>query len=222
MEYRVMMVNDGVLLKKTFYKTKDSKKAFVRYRELISKNKEVIFPKQYINLNGIKKAKHEIYIVKETEEGDIFRVIRDELGRTDVEKPFMNKWTILNSNEYRIEEKFWVYGNDSKSERVTIHEIIKPLIRGIRDKKLTKKIIVVFNKLVIYNDEEFEMVICKCKKDAQRLHHVLQASCNKNKYNNLIFMGTVTTEFMISKMYELIKERTGWPMFKIYRKNTRP
>ena len=64
MEYRVMMVKDGVLLKKTFYKTKDSKKAFVRYRELISKNKEVIFPKQYINLNGIKKAKHEIYIVK--------------------------------------------------------------------------------------------------------------------------------------------------------------
>ena len=49
-----MMVKDGVLLKKTFYKTKDSKKAFVRYRELISKNKEVIFPKQYINLNGIK------------------------------------------------------------------------------------------------------------------------------------------------------------------------
>ncbi len=98
-----------------------------------------------------------------------------------------------------MEEKIWVYGNDTKSERVKIHEIIKPLIKGIRDKKLTKKIIVVFNKLVIYNDEEFEMVICKCKKDAQRLHHVLRASCNKHKYNNLNFMGTATTKIKNSK-----------------------
>lgn len=222
MEYRVILVKDGELLKKTFYKTKDKKKAFVKYRELISENKNIIFPKKYINLNGIKEAKHEIYIVKETEEGDNFRVIRDEIGRTSIEEPFMDKWTILNANEYNLEEKFWMYGNDSKSERVTIHEIIKPLIRGIMDRKLTKKIIVVYNKLVIYNDDEFEMVICKCKKDAQRLHHVLRASCNKNKYSNLIFMGTATTDFMISKMYDLIQERTGWPMLKIYRKNTRP
>jgi hypothetical protein len=87
--------------------------------------------------------------------------------------------------------------------------------------KTTKQIIVVHNKLLIYNENQFDMIICKCKKDAQRLHHALARATNNNNIKNLLFMGTAT-QATITRLYELIREKTGWPMSKIYRRTTRP
>jgi hypothetical protein len=77
------------------------------------------------------------------------------------------------------------------------------------------------NKLIIHSEEQFDMVICKCMEDAQRLHHTLNKVVKKNKIKNIIFMGTATDATM-GRMYDLIKEKTGWPMRKIWRTTTRP
>jgi hypothetical protein len=92
---------------------------------------------------------------------------------------------------------------------------------GAYQKKMTKQLIVVHNKLVLYNEDQFEMIICKCKKDAQRLHHALAKACNKNKIKSIIFMGTATPA-SVSYMYDIIHENTGWPYTKIRRTSTRP
>jgi len=86
---------------------------------------------------------------------------------------------------------------------------------------MTKQLIVVHNKLVLYNEDQFEMVICKCKKDAQRLHHALHKACKKHKIKSIIFMGTATPA-TVSRMYEVILENTDWSIEKIRRTSTRP
>ena len=81
--------------------------------------------RQYINSNGINKVKYKICIVKDTEEGDEFRTRRDKLGKTYIEEPIFGIWTVLDDNEYQLEETFWMYGRNPIHERVTIHGILK-------------------------------------------------------------------------------------------------
>jgi hypothetical protein len=52
-------------------------------------------------------------------------------------------------------------------------------------KKMVKEIIVVYNKLIIYNENQFDMVICKNLEDAQ-LHHTLSKIC-KTKLKPFIY-----------------------------------
>lgn len=218
--YRVILTKNGEY-KQTLHRCKTVETSFINYHRIIEENESVIFPRKYINYNGIKPVQYNIYVVKDTEENDEFRILRDKLGKTYKEKPLFGIWTALADSEYEIEETFWMYGRNPKNDRVTIHEIIKPMMEGAYKQKMTKELIVVHNKLVLYNENQFEMVICKNKKDAQRLHHALHKACKKNKIKSIIFMGTATPA-TVSRMYELIHEKTGWAMTKIRRTSTRP
>jgi hypothetical protein len=218
--YRVILTKNGEY-KQTLHRCKTRKTSFLNYRRLIEENESVIFPRKFINYGTIKPVKYKIYVVKDTEEGDEFRTVRDSLGRTYKEKPLFDIWTVLDDHDYEIEETFWMFGRSPIHDRVTIGDIAKALMININKDKLTKQIIVVHNKLVIYNEDQFDMIICKCKKDAQRLHHELQKATKKNRIKGLIFMGTATPA-SVSRMYEVIHEHTKWSMEKIRRTSTRP
>jgi fibrillarin-like rRNA methylase len=86
---------------------------------------------------------------------------------------------------------------------------------------MVKQVLVVHNKLIIYSEHQFDMVICKNKKDCQRLHHTLVKLTKKQKLKNVLFMG-IATPATISNMYDVIKKNTGWPIEKIRRTSTRP
>jgi hypothetical protein len=159
-------------------------------------------------------------VTKVTEDTDTFRILRDQYGKTYTERP-LGDWTILHSDEFQIEETFWIYGMDSKINRPTINAIINILMVGAFSKKALKQIIVVHNKLLIYNEDRFDMVLCKNLEDAQRLHHTLAKIARKQKIKSLLFMGTAS-KLMIGLMYDLIHEKTGWPYSKIRRTSTRP
>ena len=218
MTYRVIIVGNGEY-KKTLYRCKTRESAFINFYKLKEKN-VVLYPKKLINTGGIKPIKYQIFITKITEDTDTFRFLRDDYGKTYVERP-IGDWTILHSDSYEIEETFWVYGMDSKKNRPTINEIVKRLMVGAHSKKAIKQIIVVHNKLVIYNEDYFDMVICKNLQDAQRLHHTLGKITRKQKIKSLLFMGTAS-KLMIGKMYDLIVEKTGWKIEKVRRRTTRP
>lgn len=192
-----------------------------RYHKLVEDNKKVVFPREYINYDGIKKVKYKVYIVKDIEEGDKPRVLRDKLGKLYNEKPIFGKWTVIADTDFDIEETFWMYGRNPIHDRATIHDIVKPLMSGAYQKKMVKQVIVVHNKLVIYNEDQFEMIICKCKKDAKRLHNELQKATRNNKIKSIIYMG-VATPATVSRMYDVIAQHTNWPMEKIRRTSTRP
>ena len=218
MEYRVVLVANGEY-KKTLHKCKTRETAFINFHKIKDENK-VLYPKKFINTGGIKPVKFEIYVTKPTEEGDSFRLLRDDYGKTYIEKP-LGDWTILHSDDYQIEETFWVYGLDSKAERPNISEVVKRLMQGAHGKKMVKQVIVVYNKLIIHNEEQFDMVLCKNLEDAQRLHHTLAKIAKKQKIKSLLFMGTAS-KAMNGRLYDLIHDETGWPYSKIRRTTTRP
>lgn len=218
MVYRVVLVSNGVY-KKTLYRCRTREGAFINFHKIKEANK-VMFPQKFINTETIKPVKYKICVTKPTEEGDTFRTLRDEFGRTYTEKP-LGDWTILHSDDYDIEETFWLYGFDPKKVRPNIKEIIKRLVSGAYSKTMVKQIIVVHNKLIIYNEDQFDMVLCKNKEDAQRLHHTLAKIAKKQKIKSLMFMGTAG-KVMTGIMYDLIHEKTKWSYTKIRRRNTRP
>src|ERR1039458_3633425 len=185
MTYRVVLLINGKY-DMTLYRCRTRDGVFINYNRLKEENKKVLFPKRFINTNAIKPVKYQICVTKPTEEGDTFRMLRDDYGKTYIEKP-LRDWTILASDKFEVEEKFWIYGLDAKSKRPNIGEIVKRLFAGAYKKNMVKQVIVVHNKLVIYNEDCFEMILCKCKSDAQRLHHTLAKITKKQKITSLMF-----------------------------------
>jgi hypothetical protein len=179
-----------------------------------------MFPRKFINTKGIKPVKYQIYITKVTENGDVFRILRDSYGKTYTEKP-LGDWTVIHSDDFEVEETFWMFGMNPKADRPTINEVVKRLMIGAHSKKMVKQVIVVYNKLIIYNEDQFDMVVCKNIFDAQRLHHTLSKIVTKQKIKSLLFMGTAT-KASTGILYDLIHEKTGWAYTKIRRTSTRP
>ncbi len=220
MAYRIVLTKNGEY-KKTLYKCQKEENALINYKVIKKMNENIMFPRKFINYNGISSVYYQIMLVKDIEVGDTNRFVRDHMGKLYEEKPLNGVWTILNSSEYNFEETFWVFGHDPKHNRLTIHDIIKKLMTGIHNQRMVKQVLIIHNKLIIRSDEQFEMVICKNKIDAQRLHDVLLFAARNNGLKNLLFMGNASPA-TIGLMYEIIHEKTKWPMTKIRRTSTRP
>lgn len=218
--YRTILLKNGEY-KKTLHRCRTREYAFIKFREIKEDNENILFPKKFVNCNGIIDVEYKICVVKDTEDTDEFRLVKDKLGKVYKEKPLFGIWTVLDDSPYEIEETFWLFGRNPKNDRVTIHDIVKLIMVGAYKKNMTKEVIVVNNKLVIYNEDQFDMVICKCMDDAQRLHHALYKAIKKNKIKSILFMGTAKGATM-GVMYDIIKENTGWSMTKIWRTTTRP
>jgi hypothetical protein len=219
MLYRVILTKNGDY-KKTIHRCKKRTTSFINFNNIKNEN-NVLFERKFINYNGIKPVKYKIYVVKDLEESDTPRMIRDRFGRLVEEKPIFGIWTVLADADYDIEESFWVHGFNPSTQRKNIFDIIQILMVGLNDPRRTKQIVVVHNKLLFYDEERFDMVICKNKKDAQRLHHALAKAATENKIKSLYFMGTAG-KAIIGEFYEIIHENTGWSYTKIWRTTTRP
>lgn len=204
--------------KQTLYKCKTKETAYLNYRLIRKENESVMYPRGYVNSNGIKPVEYMMYLVKEQEDGDVNRKVRDGYGRFYEEKPLFDEWTILASEPYGVEEKFWVYGQD---ERLDFEGIMKLIMKGAYSAYRLKQIIVVYNKVVIHNEDTFEMIICKCREDAQRLNRAIHKASKKSRTKSLLFMG-IATQATCEYMYGLIEEETGWSNRKIRRTSTRP
>jgi len=216
MEFRVVLLLNGQY-KKTLHICKTIETVYKNYHRIKEENK-VYFPRKFINSYGLKPAKYEICITKVTEEGDTFRLLRDDIGKLYTEPP-LGDWTIITSQPYDIEETFWLYGLENETDRVDIREILKRLMINAHSKRIVKQVIVAHNKLIIYNEEQFDMVVCKNILDAQRLHHTLAKIAHKQKIKTLLFMGTAT-KATITRLYDLIHDETGWEYSKIRRTTT--
>jgi len=218
--YRTILVGNDEY-RKTMHRCKTVETAYLNYHRIREANESVVFPRKHINDGKIKPAKYEIFLVKDIEEGDTHRYRRDELGRVYEEKPIFDYWTVIESSKYEVEESFYLYGHNPKTDRMTVHDIARLVMNEAKDMRTSRQVIVVHNKLVIHNESRFDMVICKNKKDCQRLHHFLNREAKSFKLKGLVFMGTCS-DSNIPLLYEIIHENTGWAYRKIRRTTTRP
>lgn len=217
MNYRIIIAKDNKK-KKILYEGKNLHNAQQKFFSIVDKNK-VLFPKKHNAYKKNKPVKYEILLLKEKEEDDNTYFDRDELGRTIELTVKNNSWTILEKQTYEYEEKFSVYGFRKRLDTISIIKLI--LMKDIKKENIIKQINYVNNNVLIHHNEDFDVITCKCIDDAKRLHNLLRDFCKKSKIKNVIFSGKSTGRNK-SKMYDLIIEKTGWKIEKLYRTTTRP
>ena len=52
-----------------------------------------------------------------------------------------------------------------------------------------KQVNYVKNKLMIHQDGDFDLVLCKCPLDAEKLYNILKKFAENNKVKNILFTG---------------------------------
>ena len=216
MRYRIIITKNGKK-KKILHKSNDGQHIKKKYFNLKDNNK-ILLPiktNAYIKTNGVK---YEIILMKKYEDGDKSFIDRDKLGRTIEIKDLNKKWTILHKDEYFYEETFTVFNYNL---RLTTHHIIKNILMKKQKGVSIKQVNYLNNKLLIHQNDNFDIVLCKCPSDAKRLYDTLEKFYTQNKIKNIMFTGSIG-KLNKTKTYKMIVEKTGWSKNKTYRTVTRP
>jgi hypothetical protein len=216
MIYRIIITENGKK-KKIIYEGSDyniSKKKYFHLKD----NNRVLMPKKTNAYKKVKPVFYEILFLKEKEETDNVFFERDELGRTSEVKIKTDKWSILHKDEFFYEEKFTVYGFN---KRLETKEIIKLILLKKSKTFMVKQVNYVVNKVLIHNNGDFDIIVCKNKSDARRLHNVLKEFTETNNVKGVMFTGLVGRRNR-TELYKKIVEKTGWTINKVYRSSTRP
>ena len=195
---------------------------------LLNQNKAVVFSKKYIN-NGrtskkIEEAELEYVVLKKIRnketEPSITR-LRNQYGTFVDHKTTSENWTVYDKFPCEIEETFWVYGKNPKTDRKTFQWIFDNLILSYAEEKNNLVLIYLFgNKVIFKYDEDFNFVICKNVSDAIRIYNEIESRIKKVR--NVMMTGYVTMRQTRGKItYEMIADKTGWTYNKICRYTTR-
>tara|TARA_S200002703_G_scaffold1341_1_gene2346 strand:+ start:11938 stop:12588 length:651 start_codon:yes stop_codon:yes gene_type:complete len=216
MLYKIIITKDGKK-KKVLYEGSNENTAKEKYFTTKDKN-IVLFPKKNNAYKKVKPVHYEIMFLKEKEDSDSPFYVRDELGRNEPVDIKSDKWSLVHKDDFFYEEKFTVYSYD---ERLETKDIIKKILLRRNKGDKIKQVNYIINKVLIYQNGDFDVVVCKNPSDARRLYKTLREFCETNKVNNIMFTGLVGKRNR-TKLYKRIVEKTGWTINKTYRSSTRP
>ena len=198
-------------------------------REILeTKNKSVIFPKKYVNNVRNNKSLYEIeeeYVIlkkiRNTDSENNITKLRNQYGTFVEHKTTSKNWLIYDKFPHVVEETFWVYGYNPKTDRKTISWIYDELIKTFAEDKNNIVLIYLFgNKVILKYEDDFNFVICKNKSDAIRAYNFLEEKTKKVK--NVMMTGFATIKDQRGQnTRDMIYEKTGWPNSKICRYTTR-
>ena len=184
--------------------------------EKVLTNNTVYFERTVLNKdNKHKELKFYLYLLKEKEKSDEDTVVRDSMGRLIKEKFKDNRYTILNKQEFKIEETFIVFGH---SGRMTLKDILKKFLMS---NNRIKYVFYFLNKVIIEDYDDLNIIICKNKKQARLLHDTLFKFFKTNGIKRGIFMNELNKKNR-KRIYEEIIKKTGWKPPRLYRNSTRP
>jgi hypothetical protein len=216
MQYKIIITKNGKK-KKVLYEGSNEKIAKEKYYNTKDNNK-VLLPKKNNAYKKVESVNYEILFLKEKEENDTPFYDKDDIGRTIPVNINSEKWSLVHKDVYYFEEKFSVFGYE---KRLDTKEIIKLIL--LRRNKLDKikQVNYVINKVLIYQDGDFDVILCKNNSDSKRLYKTLLKFCDSNKVSNIMFTGLVSKGNR-TKLYKKIVEKTGWTPNKVYRSSTRP
>ena len=150
-------------------------------------------------------------------------MLRNEYGKLVEQRTDLEGWEIIDKFRNNVEETFWVWGYDSRSDRKTFTWVYDNLlICGGFNLYEYRRVFTFRNKLLVrYDDTSLEFVVCKGESDAIRLYNELQTRAKKDGVKQLIFLGDKSeyskeTEKLISEIMEM----TGWSKKKVSMRNT--
>ena len=114
-----------------------------------------------------------------------------------------------------------MFGYNGKKDRKNYDWILENLLLEPWEEYNVLRVTLYGNKFIIrYDTERMEIVICKNEPDGIRLYNKLQE--DTKDYKNIIYLGGLRQgSRALTKMVALIKEKTSWPIERIYRKTSK-
>lgn len=193
-----------------------------KFESLERDNEKIIFPRKYLNKGTIDILKDEYLLLEKNRYGDKDDgVARNEFGKIVKQKITNNdKWVIRNKKTRLVEETFWVYGYDPKTDRKTFSWIYDNLlIKSLENTYDVVRIFVYKNKLLIkYDNKPLSMVMCKNKSDSIRMYNLISDKIRTEKIKQIICVGAYNIVCDARREIEReIMDLTGWNKIKIQR-----
>ena len=200
----------------------DFTEAYNKLQELSKEEEDIIFPRRFLNRYDIVNAKDEYVLLEKNRYGDKKdSMLRNDYGKFIPQKITNNKkWIIRDKIKRNIEETFWVYGLDPRTDRKTYSWIWDNLVLNrIQNSYDVIRFLVFKNKIIIrYDNEPLSMILCKNGSDAIRMYNLMSDNVDKLKTKQIVGVGSYNV--ISDKRRELendIMELTGWPKSKIQR-----
>lgn len=196
--------------------------AYSKLQELNNLNSTIVFPRKFINNETINTVKDEYLILERNRFGDKSDgLLRNEFGKFVEQKITNNtKWVVRDKIVRLVEETFWVYGYDPKSDRKTCQWILDYLIFGaIETEYDIIRVLVYKNKVILkYDSKPMRMVMCKNKNDAIRIYNFISEKIRSKKNKQVVCVGACNVVCDSRRELEQeIMDLTGWDKRKIQR-----
>jgi hypothetical protein len=225
--YHIITTNNGVQIK-DIYSAVDLPKALKKMQEYQEKyNKDILFPVKFVSNRAAKtfvNADYRLMLIKKcTEDEPQIGKIKNEFGKFVDCVTSSDNWAFIDELPYELEETFWVYGYNPKTDRKTCQFILDTFITYDKfNKYYFKEIVVYRNKLLINSVEGLNIIICKNHQDSVRLYNTINDYCKEKKYKNITFGGDIVQYTYGAQIWlEKIQELTHWTRRKINKNTTR-
>ncbi len=194
--------------KKIINKFKTHKKAKTFFENLMIESDEVLFPKK---VEGGQHSNFELAILEKTSGTFLPIFLKDEIGRQIKVELDDDNFMITKILNYNIEETFVNY---QTKEKITIHQFIKSYLSESGIVLISK----LNNKIVVQNDDDFNLFTFKTISDSERFIDVLtQYLMDNNKQNCLLVRDTSTIQRKY--LYNILVEK-GFPKNYLLRHST--
>jgi hypothetical protein len=155
--------------KKIINKFKTHKRALEYYKSLVKQSDEVIYDK--VMENGV-ISDYELSLVERSSKSSPSLYMKDDYGRQIKVSLDDSELTMINICRYRIEEQFLDYTTNKK---IDTRQFIKKYLDSPGFKLISK----LNNKIIVQNDDKFNLFTLKTSEDSERFIDILS-----NKFNN--------------------------------------
>ena len=221
-DYKVVSCRNG---KRNGYYGKyvTSKDAYRAVNLLLEASKQVVFPKKVVNSSGYRESYDEYLILKRNKGSETNPLLRNDYGKLVEHKTNTEKWVVFDKFRYYVEETFWVYGYDPKTDRKTFTWIYDNILVGkITNRYDYKRVMLYANKVIIKDDyAEMDLIICKNRSDAIRFYNMLQEKATNDKHKEIVFHGAYRGKSKrTSALIQDVMNYTGWTWKKVVRQTT--
>jgi hypothetical protein len=210
MNYLIVLFKNKVK-KKIINKFKTHKKANEFYNSLLMSSESVIFEKQYEN--GVESS-YELSILEKTSGTFLPIFLKDELGRRIKVNLEDDDYTINQISKYKREELILDYTTNKK---INSQEFIKSYL-SMPGLKLISKL---HNKIIVQNDDVFNLFTLKNDNDSSRFIDCLSEKFIVEKRMDCMFVKDYSTsqrkylyELLVSKGFSknyLLRQSTTHP-----------
>jgi|694.fasta_scaffold14554_5 hypothetical protein len=190
--YQVILFKNKVK-KKIINKFKTHKKAFEYYKLLVKESDEVIYDK--VMENGV-VSEYELSLVERSSSFPSSLYMKDDYGRQVKVSLDDSELTMINITRYRIEELFLDYTTNKK---IDTRQFIKQYLDHTGFKLISK----LNNKIIVQNDDKFNLFTLKTSDESERFIDILTKKFNDDGRKDCLLVKDYSTP-QRKYLYELL------------------